>query len=285
MEYLIYCDESLSKGQFFSHFYGGALVRSKDYIEVKEALDARKEELNLLGEIKWTKVSTNYLDKYKEMMDLYFRFIKEGKIKIRIMFQAAMHEIEEHSDADKYHILYYQFIKHAFGLPYRDEYVDDDVNLKLLFDMIPDTNQQNDDFKAHICYLQELQQFKKAKIHIRHDDISEIDSHKYSILQCMDIILGAMAFRLNNLHLEIPEGATEPGKKTKAKEALFNHILALIQESDGSRYSVSKKARCQIRLNVAGEHLTAIGSSFRQNSNRQGIKKGSPTLLTLQVGT
>lgn len=181
MEYLIYCDESLSKGQFFSHFYGGALVRSKDYIEVKEALDARKEELNLLGEIKWTKVSTNYLDKYKEMMDLYFRFIKEGKIKIRIMFQAAMHEIEEHSDADKYHILYYQFIKHAFGLPYRDEYVDDDVNLKLLFDMIPDTNQQNDDFKAHICYLQELQQFKK----------------------------------------------------TKAKEALFNHILALIQESDG----------------------------------------------------
>lgn len=198
MEYLIYCDESLSKGQFFSHFYGGALVRSKDYIEVKEALDARKEELNLLGEIKWTKVSTNYLDKYKEMMDLYFRFIK-----------------------------------HAFGLPYRDEYVDDDVNLKMLFDMIPDTNQQNDDFKAHICYLQELQQFKKAKIHIRHDDISEIDSHKYSILQCMDIILGAMAFRLNNLHLEIPEGATEPGKKTKAKEALFNHILALIQESDG----------------------------------------------------
>lgn len=233
MEYLIYCDESLSKGQFFSHFYGGALVRSKDYIEVKEALDARKEELNLLGEIKWTKVSTNYLDKYKEMMDLYFRFIKEGKIKIRIMFQAAMHEIEEHSDADKYHILYYQFIKHAFGLPYRDEYVDDDVNLKLLFDMIPDTNQQNDDFKAHICYLQELQQFKKAKIHIRHDDISEIDSHKYSILQCMDIILGTMAFRLNNLHLEIPEGATEPGKKAKAKEALFNHILALIQESDG----------------------------------------------------
>lgn len=26
---------------------------------------------------------------------------------------------------------------------------------------------------------------------------------------------------------------TEPGKKTKAKEALFNHILELIQETDG----------------------------------------------------
>lgn len=233
MDYLIFCDESLTKGQLYSHFYGGALVRGKDYIEVKEAIDAKKVELNLLGEIKWTKVSANYLGKYLEMMDLYFKFIKEGKIKVRIMFQATKHEIEEHNDADKYHILYYQFIKHAFGLPYRDEYIDEDVNLKLLFDEIPDTREENDNFKAHICYLQELQQFKKAKIHIRHDDISEIDSHKYAIQQCMDIILGAMAFRLNNLHLEIPEGATEPGKKTKAKEALFNHILKLIQETDG----------------------------------------------------
>ena len=233
MDYLIYCDESLSKGQFFSHFYGGALVRSKDYIEVKEALDARKRELNLLGEIKWTKVSANYLDKYKDMMDLYFRFIKEGKIKVRIMFQATDQIIHEQSESMQYHLLYYQFIKHAFGLPYRDEHQDEAINLKLFFDEIPDTREQNDDFKAHLCYLQELQQFKKANIRIQHDDISEIDSHKHSIQQCMDIILGAMAFRLNNLHLEIPLGATEPGRKTKAKESLFNHILVLIQDADG----------------------------------------------------
>lgn len=232
LDYLIYCDESLSKGQFFSHFYGGALVRSKDYVKVKESLDTRKNELNLLGEIKWTKVSSNYLDKYKEMMDLYFRFIKDGKIKVRIMFQATDQIVHKLSDSMQYHLLYYQFIKHAFGLPYRDEYQGQAVNLKLFFDEIPDTREQNDDFKAHLCYLQELQQFKKANIRIQHDDISEIDSHKHSIQQCMDIILGAMAFKLNNLHLKIPLGATEPGKKTKAKEALFKHILELIQDVD-----------------------------------------------------
>jgi len=232
MDYLIYCDESLSKGQLFSHFYGGALVRSKDYAEVKNALDERKTELNLMGEIKWTKVSANYLSKYKEMMDLYFGFIKQGKIKVRIMFQATSQIVNEQSDAMQYHLLYYQFIKHAFGLPYKDEFQDQTTHLKLFFDEIPDTKEQNDDFKAHLCYLQELQQFKKANIKIQHDDISEIDSHKHSIQQCMDIVLGAMAFRLNNMHLEIPEGASEPGKKTKAKEALFNHILGLIQEAD-----------------------------------------------------
>lgn len=55
---------------------------------------------------------------------------------------------------------------------------DEAVHLKLFFDEIPDTKEQNDDFKAHLCYLQELQQFKKANIKIQHDDISEIDSHK-----------------------------------------------------------------------------------------------------------
>ena len=63
MEYLIYCDESLFKGRLYSHFYGGALVRQSDFKEVKEALEAKKLQLNLLGEIKWTKVTSNYLSK------------------------------------------------------------------------------------------------------------------------------------------------------------------------------------------------------------------------------
>lgn len=58
------------------------------------------------------------------------------------------------------------------------EKTDEAGHLKLFFDEIPDTKEQNDDFKAHLCYLQELQQFKKANIKIQHDDISEIDSHK-----------------------------------------------------------------------------------------------------------
>lgn len=64
MEYFIYCDESLSRGQLFSHFYGGVLVRSVDYDHIREALDSRKHELNLMGEIKWTKVSLNYFKEF-----------------------------------------------------------------------------------------------------------------------------------------------------------------------------------------------------------------------------
>lgn len=46
MDYLIFCDESLSKGQLYSHFYGGALVRGKDYEDVKKALDEMRRRRN-----------------------------------------------------------------------------------------------------------------------------------------------------------------------------------------------------------------------------------------------
>ena len=57
----------------------------------------------------------------------------------------------------------------------------------------------------------------------------------------MDIVLGAMSFHLNKKHLVIPEGATEPGSKTKAKEALFIHILSLIKDvNDDPDFDISR---------------------------------------------
>ena len=81
-------------------------------------------------------------------------------------------------------------------------------------------------------FFRDIKGIKKARIKIRPDDIAEIDSKKHNLQQCMDVVLGAMAFRLNNKHLEIPEGATQPGNKTRAKESLFNHILELIKDAN-----------------------------------------------------
>lgn len=64
----------------------GALINLSDINLIENTLNSKKEELNLNGEIKWTKVTGNYLDKYIEMIELFFGFIKSGKIKVRIMF-------------------------------------------------------------------------------------------------------------------------------------------------------------------------------------------------------
>lgn len=78
--YRIYADESVSNGKYYSNFYGGALAKVTDIQDIEKALNNKKEELNLYSEIKWIKVTENYLDKYIEMINLFFSFIKEGKI-------------------------------------------------------------------------------------------------------------------------------------------------------------------------------------------------------------
>ena len=72
MEYLIYCDESVKRGNLFSNFYGGALVKSIDLNEVVSRLNQYKNEHNINGEMKWTKVTAQYLEKYIGIMDVFF---------------------------------------------------------------------------------------------------------------------------------------------------------------------------------------------------------------------
>ena len=224
MEYIIYCDESVRKGKYFSDFYGGGLIRSADYITAVNELEQKKKELHLYKELKWSKVTSNYLNKYKEIISTFFEFIKSDIIKIRVMFrQNAMVPFLTKEQEDKgYYLLYYQFIKHAFGLTYSDN--DQDVFLRLYFDKLPDTKIKNELFLSHIYGLQSLPSFVNAKLKIRREDIVEVNSHEHIILQCMDIILGAMAFRLNDMHKEKPPGAYRRGKRTIAKEKLYNHI-------------------------------------------------------------
>ena len=70
-EYIIYCDESAKKGKYFGNFYGGAITNGNKINQLNNRLNAKKQELNLLGEIKWSKVTENYLQKYIEIIDLF----------------------------------------------------------------------------------------------------------------------------------------------------------------------------------------------------------------------
>ena len=60
-------------------------------------------------------------------------------------------------------------------------------------------------------------------------DIGEVHSHDHVILQCIDVVLGAMYFRLNQLHKEKVEGTHRRGKRTIAKEKLYKAIHAEIE--------------------------------------------------------
>ncbi len=205
-QYLIYADESHRKGKYFSDFYGDALVNYTELEKISNKLNAKKEELGLFQEVKWTKVTEQYLDKYLELIDYFFEFVKSNKIKIRIMFrqnaQVPQNLTREHEEKDQ-------------------------VVLKLYFDKLPDTKKKNKEFKGYIYALNDF--FCINNVHIYNEDIAEVDSKNHVILQCMDIILGAMNFKLNNMDKEKMPGSNRRGKRTIAKEKLYKNILRNIK--------------------------------------------------------
>jgi len=228
--YRIYADESVSSGKYYSNFYGGALINLSDINLIENELNSKKQELNLNGEIKWTKVTDNYLDKYIEMINLFFKFIKSEKIKVRIMFaqNAFVSEglTKEQTD-NEYSILYYYFLKDAFGLKFsNDAPFRNKVNFSFYLDDLPCSKEQKQSLKNSMFrYNYELRQ---NNIEIK--EIVEIDSKKHVIQQCMDIILGSMNFKLNDFDKLKDEITGKRSKRTIAKEKLYKVINRNIRD-------------------------------------------------------
>jgi hypothetical protein len=230
-EYIIFCDESDKKGEFYSNFYGGVLVGLSQYDQVKKRLEDKKVELGFGKELKWQKVTDQYLHRYIEFMASFFDEIRAGNLKARVMFRQNTHAHRFEDSEEKalsYFKLYYQFIKHGFGLSYMD-HSHPEVFLRLYFDQFPDTSERASQFKGYLNGLQHMKTFENAKISIREGDITEIKSHEHILLQGIDIVLGAIGFRLNDKHKAIPEGKHRRGKRTIAKEKLYKFILSEIK--------------------------------------------------------
>lgn len=228
----MYCDESIKKGKYYSNFYGGAVVYENDMNYIIDKLNEEKRKINLLGELKWTNVSANQLNSYIDFIDKYFDLIKEGYIKIRIMFKQEYNKtvgLTEEQEDNEFYILYYQFFKNAFGFEYCNE-DGEPIELKIFFDKLPNKKIENERFKNYIQNLETTEKFKRAQISISPQDITDVDSKRHVILQGMDIILGSIKFRLNEEHKIIPEGKRRRGKKTIAKEKLYKHINRRIRD-------------------------------------------------------
>lgn len=231
-EYIIYCDESDKSGKHFSNFYGGLIINTKHIDEVTERLTDRLTAQNLNNELKWSRVTENYLEKYKQVIDLLFDLIEEGKIKIRIMFTQNIfipQGLTAEQKDNEYTLLYYQFIKNAFGL----KHAPTALNLRIYVDKLPETKDRSERFKDYLRSLEDISGFRNVPVIIKRENVTEIDSKKHILLQQLDIVLGAMQFRLNDKHLEKAEGSTRRGKRTIAKEKLYNHIRKRICEVSG----------------------------------------------------
>jgi len=224
--YYIWTDESDSSGKYYANFYGGILIPSIHYEEVLLRLSTIVKEVGLDNEeIKWQKVNDYTEERYEKIIDVLFNLLSEGKAKIRIFFRHRQYEafgLTNEQRRKEYPKLYYQFIKNDFGLIYSNP-KGKNIRVRLLIDDMPLKGPDRDEFLKAIYHINELKSFQKANIHINDGDVAEVNSKKHLPLQVMDVVLGAMCFRLNDKHKE--RGID--GKRAKrniAKEKLYKHI-------------------------------------------------------------
>lgn len=225
-EYVIYCDESESKGRHFSNFYGGALIRSTHIDRIRTEIGKKKHDLNLFGEVKWSKLTVNYFAKYLELIDFFFDFVERDEIKLRIMFTqntVRPRNLTKDHIRNQYAILYYYFIRHAFGLIYSPLY-EQGVDIRIYPDQLPLSPEQVEIFKSYLVRLANRSEFRIKRLRVSRENIVEVVSHDHDILQCLDIVLGAMNFYLNDKHLDKPAGQIRRSPKTRAKHKLYKHI-------------------------------------------------------------
>lgn len=232
-QYIIYSDESDRKGRLFSNFFGGALLLARDREAISDVLDAKKSELNLFSELKWQKVTEAYLEKYVEFVDTYFDFVETGRIKIRVMFTQNIYRpigLTKEQEDSEYFRLYYQFIKHAFGIKYCNPNNLDKIYFSLLPDQIPDTAEKVNKFKDFASKIPHTKDMAAYNVFIPRDQIVDVDSKNHVILQGLDIILGSMSTKLNEKFKEKPYGQRRRGKRTIAKERLYRHINGRVRQ-------------------------------------------------------
>lgn len=75
----IWLDESDKKGDYYSNFYGGIIINSKDFEEINSSLTTLLSELGINEEIKWQKVNLHNFEKYKSIVDFTFDLLKMAK--------------------------------------------------------------------------------------------------------------------------------------------------------------------------------------------------------------
>ncbi len=227
----IWFDESDRHGEFYSNFYGGILIPSHYLREVMERMRTIVDEVGINDEIKWQKVNIYHFEKYVKLVDGLFDLAKEEKLKIRIFFRhnqySALRLTTEEKKAD-YQMLYYQFIKYAFGLPYANN--DSIQSLTLYLDEIPLRRIERDDFISHLRSLSKDPVLKGKGLTIAEDGIVEVNSKNHLPLQFMDVILGAMCFKLNEKDKLKQEGKNKIGQRTLLKLKLYKHINSRIRE-------------------------------------------------------
>jgi hypothetical protein len=139
--------------------------------------------------------------------------------------------LEEYHVENEYFILYYHFIRHAFGLKYwNHEKPKRLARFAIYLDDPPQHPDKFDRFKGYMASLSQDYSLNAQGIRISKQDVTGVRSHEHNIMQCLDILLGGMQSRLNECHTKAEPGSRRKSKRARAKTIVYKRIQERLWE-------------------------------------------------------
>lgn len=180
-------------------------------------------------EVKWSTLSPANIEYYKNLVDCIFHHILNGNIKYRQMFLDRAFQYNgpiESSELDVQYKLYYQFIKHSFGIQYLNG-----EDIEILIRLDGHSSQKHKD---------NLQKFVETEIpkKIHREDISlnvtYIDSRKHINLQVCDVLMGSAGYYGNKYYLRRENRQRGMTEKQKIKYSFAKYIYDKLRSIDAN---------------------------------------------------
>lgn len=251
----IYSDESRQKAERFLILSGMWLAEedidraSKEIQNLRNKygyLNSAGKHISFLGEFKWTKVSSKYLAVYKDLVDIFFRWIDEDTARFcSMLIDTQSEEVIKHSNIKKegYFKLLYQLYLHNSKVP---------AVYKIFPDRITNPKQHKVDFqKLDECLEAALK--RKFSVLLNPSETAPQDGYVQSIIptdskqtpfiQVVDVIMGALGY-FQNRYFEKPN-------PKKAKIELMKYVLNILTLNgsilfSGKKFVVAKSTKFNI---------------------------------------
>lgn len=233
-KYQLFADEAWTHNSQplgrYHYFFGGIFGLESDLDRLDSELRKIVKKHNVKTEIKWSKISPNHMDCYKEMIDCLADFILNHNIKYRQMFKDRSYHyenIDNLSELDIQFKLYYQFLKHAFGFQFLPVLPNNEKH-KILLRLDGHSSQKHkDELDKFVIDLPRI--LGRLDIDIK---VTYIDSSKFLRLQVCDLVMGAAGYKGNKIDKRRPHGQRGMTKNQKLKLELANYIYEKLRDID-----------------------------------------------------
>lgn len=205
--------------------------RSTELDRLDTALRAVIAKHGIKGEAKWNKLSAANLNCYKELVDTLMSHMKVDGIKYRQMFLDRSYVWKplpgepNPKDLDTQFKLYYQYIKHHFGIQYLPF---DKSGTRILVRLDNHSSQAHKD--QLVDFAEKLPLWlDRADLTVQ---VTFINSAKSPRLQICDILMGAAGSHGNKMQLKRKPGHKGMTPKQKLRHELCKHVYEALKRLD-----------------------------------------------------